>query len=113
MRTARTGDALAAVVAATGCTGVRETLLQLRPRSRETSNPSSVAAYQASRLKAMSFTLAWNGTVDFVTVGAGEFAGVFEVGVDIFLTVAVRRVGAGLDFSITWFTVIQELFDAS
>src|ERR1700676_2496148 len=111
MRTARIGNALAAVVAAIGWAGVRETMLQLRPRSREMSKPSSVAAYQASRLKAMSFTLAWNGTVDFTIDVAGDFAGALEacafepfgveVFADTFFMVTAGLVGTGTDFSDT------------
>src|SRR5450759_1188204 len=88
------------------CIGARDTVLQLRPRSRETNNPSSVAAYQASRPNAMSFTLAWNGTVDFVTAGAAEFAAAFEAEffvlcADTFFTEAARRACVGTDLSVT------------
>ena len=88
LRTARIEVVLTAGVAAAGCcAGARRTVLQLRPRSRETSNPSSVAAYQASVPNAMSFTLACKGTVVFVVAGAEEFAAAFAA--EVF--VALRR----------------------
>src|SRR5258708_16991429 len=77
MRTARTGDTLTTAPAATGCTEANGTALQFIPRSRETNNPSSAAAYQASWLNAISFTRARNGTLSFNVVDVVEFASAF------------------------------------
>jgi hypothetical protein len=54
----------------------------------------------------MSFTLAWNGTVDFVAAEAAELAGAFEavffaLAADTFFTLAARRVCVGTVFSLT------------
>ena len=110
---------LIAEPAAAGCgTVARATVLQLRPWSRETSNPSSVAAYHAFWPKAMSFTLAWNGTVDFVTAGAAELVADFEAEffvpcADAFFKAAACRACVEVAFWLTWLTGTQELFEAS
>jgi hypothetical protein len=54
----------------------------------------------------MSFTLAWNGTVDFVAASAAELAvalaaEVFPLCDDTFFTEAARRACVGTDFSVT------------
>src|SRR5712671_2821927 len=100
MRTARTGDTLTTAPAATGCTGANGTALQFIPRSRETNNPSSAAAYQASWLNAISFTRARNGTLSFNIVDVAEFVGAFAPRANAFFAATGLRDCNGVFFSM-------------
>src|SRR6202049_2455588 len=100
MRTARTGDTLGTPTVA-DCTAANGTALQFIPRSRETNNPSSAAAYQASRLNAISFTLERNGTLSFSAAGIVDFAGAFELRAEPFFAVVVWRGCDAAGFSMT------------
>src|SRR3982074_2663987 len=95
------------------CKGANGAALQLIPRSRETNNPSSAAAYQASRPNAISFTLARNGIVSFVVADDAAFVGVFAPRVVDFFFVVVWRGCRVAAFSITWFTAIQDALELS
>src|SRR5258706_13807338 len=100
MRTARTGDTLTTAPAAAGCAGTNGTAVRFILRSRETNNPSSAAAYQTSRPKAISFTRARNGTLSFVVVVAAEIVGAFVPRARAFFPTTGWR-GGGVGFLST------------
>src|SRR5258706_12265768 len=103
MRTARTGDTLATAPVAAGCAGTNGTAVQFIPRSRGTNKPSSAAAYQTSRPKAISFTRARNGKLSFVVVVAAELVGALVPRAGAFFPATGLRHFRVVVFSIIWF----------